>query len=485
MTLSLTAIYRKVPCGIKRLAGPGHFCGIHRTLSWALYWTLLTLLSGGLIAVAPHAANAAPQEGSPRLTPVVRAVQAVAPAVVNITSTQLIRGQNLSPRDQFFGTNLGRGAGVPDFSGPASPRRQKRESLGSGVIVDGKKGLVLTNAHVIAGGDEVMVRLLDGREYPAVVCGADTDFDIAVLQIKGASDLPAVSLGNSDDVLPGETVIAIGNPFGFSHTVTTGVVSALGRTIRSRNNAFTDLIQTDTAINPGNSGGPLLNLEGVLIGINTAVDSRGGGIGFAIPVNKARRVMADLMDKGGVAPLWLGLDVQDVDPHTAMALGLSRARGVLVVAIYPDTPAEKVRMRPGDIIDSINASPVRDRRDYLDIMRNQTADAKLRLSLRRDGETIPVDITPAPFTDDNARRLMSRLWGFKAAQTAGKVVINNVDAKGPSPFLQKGDVISAVGAIPVHEEKDLLQAFRRERMSGQVLMQIRRNGKSYYARLVP
>ncbi|MEG6501508.1 PDZ domain-containing protein, partial [Desulfovibrio sp. 1214_IL3152] len=190
-------------------------------------------------------------------------------------------------------------------------------------------------------------------------------------------------------------------------------------------------------------------------------------------------------DLGGVAPLWLGLDVQNVDPHTAMALGLSRARGVLVVAIYPDTPAEKIRMRPGDIIDSINASPVRDRRDYLDIMRNQTADAKLRLSLRRDGETIALDIRPAPFTDDKARRLMHKLWGFKAAQTAGKVVINSVDAKGPSPFLQKGDVISAVGAIPVHEEKDLLQAFRRERMSGQVLMQIKRNGKGYYARLVP
>ena len=281
----------------------------------------------------------------------------------------------------------------------------------------------------------------------------------------------------------GEWVLAIGNPFGLGHTVTAGILSAKGRNIQS--GPFDNFLQTDASINPGNSGGPLLNLEGVLIGINTAVDARGEGIGFAIPVNKARRVMSDLMDKGGVAPLWLGLDVQDIDPHTAMALGLSRARGVLVTAVLPGTPAEKVRLRPGDIIDSINATPVRDRRDYLDILRNQTADAKLRLSLRRDGETVPLDITPAPFTDENARNLMLKRWGFRVAQTAGKVTVSSVNANGPSPFLQKGDIISAVGAIPVQEEKDLLQAFRRERMSGQVLMQITRNGKGYYARLVP
>ncbi len=158
MTQSFTAIYKKMPSGIRRLAGPRHFCGIHRTLAWAMYWTLLTLLSGGLLTLAPLTAGAAPQEGSPRMTPVVRAVQAVAPAVVNITSTQVIQGQTLSPLEQFFGPGRG-----PGFGGPRSPRKQKRESLGSGVIVDGKKGLVLTNAHVIAGGDEVMVRLLAGR----------------------------------------------------------------------------------------------------------------------------------------------------------------------------------------------------------------------------------------------------------------------------------------------------------------------------------
>ena len=158
---------------------------------------------------------------------------------------------------------------------------------------------------------------------------------------------------------------------------------------------------------------------------------------------------------------------------------------MLVATVFPGTPAERAKIRPGDIIDRINGTPVRDKRDYLDILRNQTADAKLRLSLRRNGEIVPLDISPAPFTDESARRLMQKRWGFKVAQSGGKVSISSVDAKGPSPFLEKGDIISAVGANPVSNEKEFLQAFIRERMSGQVLMLITRNGKSYYARLIP
>ena len=481
MTQTLANIYAQVPVRLRSIYCRRHPCGIHRTLAWALYWTLLTFLSGGLAVLAPLPAGAAPQEGSPRLTPVVRAVQTVAPAVVNITSTHMIQGQSLSPLESFFGPDFGM---RPGFGG-ASPRSQKRESLGTGVIVDGKKGLVLTNAHVIAGGEEVTVRLLDGREFSATVRGADPDFDIAVLEIKGAQDLPSVRLGDSDDVLAGETVIAIGNPFGFSHTVTTGVVSALGRTIRNRTNAFTDLIQTDAAINPGNSGGPLLNLEGVLIGINTAVDARAEGIGFAIPSSKARRVMYDLMDSGKVAPLWLGLDVQDVDVQTALALSLKDARGVLVNAVFPGTPAEKASIRPGDILDSINTTPVRDRRDYLDILRNQTPDAKLRLSLRRDGTPVTVELAPALFTDENAHALMEKKWGFSTTQAGNNIVVSSVNAQGPSSFLRKGDIVTAVGANPVNNMKDFLQAFRRERMAGQVILQVMRNGKGYYARLIP
>ena len=443
---------------------------------------LLVLLAFALLLCLPARARAIAPD-SPRMTPVVRAVQAVAPAVVNITSTHVIEGQRVSPLEQFFGPGF---PGLPGFDVPGGRRvKQKRVSLGSGVIVDGDKGLVLTNAHVIAGGDEVMVHLLDGREFTATVKGADPDFDLAVLQIKGAAKLPAVKLGDSGDIMPGETVIAIGNPFGFNHTVTTGVVSALGRTIRNKDGAFTDLVQTDAAINPGNSGGPLLNIEGVLIGINTAVDTRAEGIGFAIPINKARRVMLDLMSAGRVAPLWLGLDLQDVDGRTAMALGLRDAGGVLVTAVFPGSPAAKAGIVPGDIVESINASPVRDRRDYLDILRNQTAGSALRLQVLREGGSVRLEATPEPFSDADARALLERRWGFSAAQTAQGVVVRQARANGPAEFLRQGDRITAVGSAEIRTMEDFLQAFRRERMSGQVLLQVVRNGKGYYARLIP
>lgn len=428
--------------------------------------------------------RAALAPGSPRLTPVVRAVQSVAPAVVNITSTHVIEGRRISSLERFFGPGFG--PGFPGFDGfpGMEPRRQKRVSLGSGVIVDGQKGLVLTNAHVIAGGGEVMVHLLDGREFPATVKGADPDFDIAVLEIKDARNLPAARLGDSGDILPGETVIAIGNPFGFNHTVTTGVVSALGRTIRNEGGLFTDLIQTDAAINPGNSGGPLLNIEGGLIGINTAVDARAEGIGFAIPINKARRVMEDLMGRGRVAPLWLGIVAEDLDSRMAMALGHRQARGVLVSTVFEGTPAARAGIAPGDIIESINAAPVRDRRDYINVLRNQTGGENLRVALRRGEKTLTLTVIPAPFDDNTARALMERRWGLTLGSGSRGLAIQSVRRDGPAAFLRKGDVIAAVGATRVTTLPELLQAFRRERLAGQVLLQIVRDGRGYYARLV-
>ncbi|MDR0239713.1 MAG: trypsin-like peptidase domain-containing protein, partial [Deltaproteobacteria bacterium] len=223
-----------------------------------MHYCLLFVLCTALSCLALPAG--ALEDTSPRFTPVVRAVQQTAPAVVNITSTRTLQRRSASAFDLFF----------PELF-PGGPREQQgRVSLGSGVIVDGAKGLVLTNSHVSLGGGDIKVRLQDGREFDAELAGAEPDFDIALLLLKGASQLPSVRMGDSDDIMPGESVLAIGNPFGFTHTVTTGVVSALGRTIRGERGLFTDLIQTDAAINPGNSGGPLLNILGELIGINTA-----------------------------------------------------------------------------------------------------------------------------------------------------------------------------------------------------------------------
>lgn len=416
---------------------------------------------------APIRADIRPD--SPRLTPVVRAVANAAPAVVNITSARPVRQSRV---EEFFG---------PGFS-PFGEGGRRRASLGSGVIVDGKKGLVLTNAHVVGQDDEIMVHLQDGRDFRARIHGYDPDFDIAVLKITGAPRLPSISPGDSGDIMPGETVIAIGNPFGFAHTVTTGVVSALNRSIRHSGGMLTGLIQTDAAINPGNSGGPLINLEGALIGINTAIDARGEGIGFAIPVNKALRVMEDMVAGGKVNPQWLGIMGEDVDQRIARALGLRQTGGMMVTAVYAGEPAQKAGIQPGDVIRGLNGAPLRDKRDYVNAMRNQTS-GKIDVELVRDGKTRRVAVEPRPFDDAAARRLMERRWGIVAAERGRRVLVSS--AKGVSSFLRKGDVIRSIGNRPVASLEDLLNAFRAERMSSQVVLLLERSGRNYYGRISP
>lgn len=420
------------------------------------------------------AARAVPAD-SARLTPVVRAVRAAAPAVVNITSARFAERGRLSPLERFFGP-------LPDrLEGGA---RQKRVSLGSGVIVDGGRGLVLTNAHVVAGGDEIMIHLQDGRDFPARLLGAEPDFDLAVLEIRGASGLPSARLADTGDLMPGETVIAIGNPFGFTHTVTTGVISALGRSIRNEGGMLTDLIQTDAAINPGNSGGPLLDLDGRLIGINTVLDARGEGIGFAIPAGKARRVLEDIMAGSRAAPLWLGLLGQDVDGRTAQALGLDAA-GVLVREVVPGTPAAGAGIEAGDILLSLNGTTLRDGRDLVNALRNQTSGERVRVALRRAGTTRALELTPAPLEDAATRRLLERRWGFAVREGRGGPVVATVRPDGPAAFLRPGDGVAGAAGRRVRSQKELLEVFRRERLAPEAVLQIVRDGRVYQARLVP
>lgn len=435
---------------------------------------LTSTLFSCLLALLIASAQPVLAVSSQRITPVVSAVSRVAPAVVNITSSHTGRP---SPLELY----LGPGANPFDDRG----RRGKRVSLGSGLIVDGEKGLVLTNAHVLAGGDEIMAHLQDGREYRATIRGVEPDFDIAVLQLQDAPRLPAIALGTSSDLMAGETVIAIGNPFGFGHTVTTGVISALDRSIRSPGGMLTDLIQTDAAINPGNSGGPLLNIEGTLIGINTAIDARAEGIGFAIPIDKARRVMEGLVSQGRIEPLWLGTIVQDVDQRAARALGLAEAAGALVTSVEPGTPAEAAGVRPGDVIRRINSTNLRDKRDYINTLRNQTATEQISIDLIRDGKHIVLTLKPAPFGDNVAAKLLARRWGFTAQENRGRVRIASVDAKGPAGYLKNGDIIRSVDKTPVSSLGDLFSAFRNARMSSRVMLLIERNGRNYYGWLMP
>jgi Do/DeqQ family serine protease len=413
------------------------------------------------------------EENNPRFTPVVRAVRQAAPAVVNITSTQAPQRRKPSAFDLFF----------PELF-PGGPRQQQgRASLGSGVIVDGAKSLVLTNSHVILGGGDIRVRLSDGREFDAELAGAEPDFDIALLRLKGASNLPSVRMGNSDDIMPGESVIAIGNPFGFTHTVTTGVVSALGRTIRGEDGLFTDLVQTDAAINPGNSGGPLLNILGELIGINTAIDARAEGIGFAIPINKARRVMRDMLDKGGVHPAWLGLAAQDVDQRVAAALRLPKAQGILVTEVYGASPAARAGIKAGDVITDIGNTTLHNRRDYLDALRNHTPDSPTRLVLYRDGARMELRITPETFSDALAESLMEQRWGLAATDGKDGARVTRAAPQGLARELKPGDVIVRIGNMRVQNKAELLRAFRQYHMSGQIMLAIVRGGKLFYGTL--
>ena len=233
------------------------------------------------------------------------------------------------------------------FFGQMPERDLKQQSLGSGFIVD-KEGYILTNNHVVDGADDIRVTLLDGRSYDAEVTGRDPKTDIALIKIKPENGLPVATLGDSDALQVGEWVIAIGNPFGFGHTVTAGVVSAKDRTIGA--GPYDAFIQTDASINPGNSGGPLFNARGEVVGINSAIVSSGQGIGFAIPINMAKNIMAQLRDKGSVTRGWLGVQIQALTPELRESLKLAAEGGALVAGVIKGDPAEKAGLKAGDVV---------------------------------------------------------------------------------------------------------------------------------------
>ncbi|MGE4291568.1 MAG: trypsin-like peptidase domain-containing protein [Desulfovibrio sp.] len=437
-------------------------------LAAALLAAALLLACGAALAQTNPGLQAT-QDNDPRRTPVVRAVEAAAPAVVNITATRQQRGRS---RTGFM----------------LEPPRSGG-SMGSGVIIDGVKALVLTNAHVIDNASDIVVRLLDGREFKADLVGADPDFDLAVLKLQDAHDLPQIEMGDSSDILIGELVIAIGNPFGYAHTVTTGVVSALNRSIKTESGTLTDFVQTDAAINPGNSGGPLLNILGQLIGINTAILAKGEGIGFAIPINKARRVVDELLLTGYVAPIWLGVFGTDLDPQTASALSLKSLDGLLVTEVQANTPAQAAGLRPGDVILRMNSNAVADRRAYLDLLRNHTRAESLTLTLLRQGQERTVQLRPQALELPRVLELAEQHWGIQIAlQPAGPrggVLVSMVLPDSPAARLglQEGDVILRMGNVLVREARDYGTAFLHYRLQHTLLMRVQRGNGLYYVKM--
>ncbi len=294
--------------------------------------------------------------------------------------------------DMFNGRNL-------EEMVPQTPRR---EGMGSGVIID-RKGIVLTNNHVVEGADEVTVRLADGREFKGEDIKTDVHTDLAVVHIKGAGTLPAVALGDSDKMRIGDWVIAIGNPFGFEQTVSSGIISGVGRELGS-SASRARFLQTDAAINPGNSGGPLINLRGEVIGINTAIASNNGsfnGLGFAIPVNVAKWVTTQLINKGSVQRAWLGVSLdEELNPEMAAKLGTHSGQGALVTQVLPKTPAAEAGFEPGDVITKFAGHPVKDRSDLQSVVERTPVDTAQDVEVVRDGKTVTLHVTPRAMPKD-------------------------------------------------------------------------------------
>ncbi|MEZ4528335.1 MAG: Do family serine endopeptidase [Desulfobacterales bacterium] len=413
---------------------------------------------------------------------VTEAVQKVSPAVVNISSEYTVQ-QRSGPffhADPFFDSFF------RDFFDPAPKREYKRSSLGSGVIIDGKQGFILTNAHVIAQAGKITVILKDEREFEATVVGADRDSDLAVLRISSRERLPAAEMGNSDDLMIGEDVIAIGNPFGFSHTVTTGVISAINRSIRTEDTVYHDFIQTDASINPGNSGGPLLNINGELIGINTAIYAKAQGIGFAIPINKARRIVEELIQYGEVSESWVGITVQHLDPRLAGYLNLQGQNGVMVRSVDPGSPAQKAGIAEGDVIVSADRQTIRSTGDFYAVMKGISPGDTLNLTLLRGGKTWKTSLKASAFPVEQAAGLGYERLGVKVEnlrQQGGEgAVISEVrrDSHLARIGVRPGDVIRQMDEMPIRNTADFEKAVLKYRNKSSVVVLLQRGERGYY-----
>lgn len=444
---------------------------------------LVTLLYVGLNsaqAALPYTDSQGKQ--LPSLAPMLKQTT---PGVVNIATTGTIKVQeNPLLSDPFFRHFFGNPRG-------GQPRERKTASLGSGVIVDAKKGYIMTNNHVIAKADEIAVTLRDGRILKAKLIGTDPDTDVAIIQIP-AKNLTALPLANSAHLQVGDFVVAIGNPFGLGQTVTSGIVSALGRSGLGIE-GYEDFIQTDASINPGNSGGALVNLAGELVGINTAIFSKSGGnigIGFAIPINMASEIMQQLIKHGEVKRGRLGAQAQDMSPELAKAFGLKDHRGAVITQVVPNSPAAKGGLRAGDIVTHINDRKVKGAdtlRNTLGLLRvGETVNLKI---LREGkGKTIKATVVEAEAKNLGGEKLHGHLTGAtltdieEGSRLYGRiqgVLIAEVERGSPAwgAGLRAGDVIASVNRKEVKSVAAMRKLMNKSRT---LLLNIRRGNGALF-----
>ncbi|MEM7543798.1 MAG: DegQ family serine endoprotease [Pseudomonadota bacterium] len=443
----------------------------------ALAFSIAAICLGSAAALA-----ALPQGVEHSLAPML---EDATPGVVNI-ATQGHVEVRMNPllNDPFFRRF---------FNLPNQPRQRKTQSLGSGVIVDAKRGLVLTNNHVIANADQITVKLRDGRTLSAELVGTDPDTDIGVVKIP-PEGLTALPLADSDELRVGDFVVAIGNPFGLGQTVTSGIVSALARSGLGIA-GYEDLIQTDASINPGNSGGALVNLRGELVGINTAIYSQSGGnigIGFAIPANMAKQIMEQLVEFGEVRRGFLGAELQDLDPDLAEAFGLTKTQGAVLVNVLPDTPAAKAGLKAGDVVTAIEGKAVRSASDLRTQVGLAPIGKKLEVEYIRDGKTARKTITVGERQAISAGKGQFKNERFAGCQIGdipeesaayGRlrgVMVFDVE-RGTQAWdsgLRPGDVITSINRQSIQN----LQAFLNvvSRMKGSLLLRVHRGNQAAY-----
>jgi serine protease Do len=450
---------------------------------WMTGWLVLSLALIFLLSTAAQAAN-----GPASFADIA---DDASPAVVNI-STVKEAGQRFGGfggQPPFGQDERMREFFEKFFGGPGSPMpRPKQQALGTGFIID-PAGYIVTNNHVVEGADEVMVRLSDERELEAKIVGRDPKTDLALIRIEAGVDLPSLKLGDPDQTRIGDWVMAIGNPFGLKHTVTAGILSARGRVIGA--GPYDDFLQTDASINPGNSGGPLLNMDGDVIGINTAIVAHGQGIGFAIPADLAQGVIQQLKTHGKVVRGWLGVMIQEVTPELAESFGLEEAEGALVADVFDDSPAEKAGLKRGDVIVRFNGETVESSADLPAIVAAVQPGQKAKVEVVRNGKqkTFRVDIgemdqeqaamagpTQAEGLGIQVQELTPELAERLGLAEAEGVVIAGIRDGSPAADsgLKPGDLIVEVNHQEIENTADYRKALEDVKQGDSVLFLVKR-----------
>lgn len=458
--------------------------------------------------VLPEARPAAPSPQSVRtvaalnvsgLPSLAGLVNEAKPSIVNISTTAVLRGPGgqgpmmgpNNPFRDFFGDDF-----FDKFFGNGGRREYRQRSLGSGFVID-KEGYILTNNHVVEKATTIKVKLSDEKEYDARIVGRDPKTDIALIKIDVKQSLPVAVMGDSESLQVGDWVVAIGNPFGLEHTVTAGIVSAKGRIIGA--GPYDQFIQTDASINPGNSGGPLLNLKGEVVGINTAIVSGGQGIGFAIPVNVAKDMLAQLKSKGKVARGWLGVVIQKMTPEIAKSFGMKESEGALVADVMDQSPADKAGIKRGDVIISYNGKTIKDNESLPRLVAATEIGAKAKIVLIRDRKEMEVTVVIGELQEEGLRASrkteVEKDLGLVVQDITAEIAkhLNLKDRKGVivtdvlpgSPAqeadIRSGDVIREIGRGPVRSVADFKEAVKRSNVKEGVVMLIQRENATFYA----